>query len=125
MPEPAVTQPVALAEKLQLFEDLWSPRIVARLNDYEVKVVKLQGEFTWHEHVDTDEFFLVLSGSMAIQMRERTVTLREGELFIVPRGVEHCPLAENECHVLLIEPRGVVNTGAAGGPQTAEGDRWV
>jgi mannose-6-phosphate isomerase-like protein (cupin superfamily) len=125
MPEPAVTQPVALAEKLQLFEDLWSPRIVARLNDYEVKVVKLQGEFTWHEHADTDEFFLVLSGSMAIQMRERTVTLREGELFIVPRGVEHCPLAENECHVLLIEPRGVVNTGAAGGPQTAEGDRWV
>ena len=125
MPEPAVTQPVALAEKLQLFEDLWSPRIVAHLNDYEVKVVKLQGEFTWHEHADTDEFFLVLSGSMAIQMRERTVTLREGELFIVPRGVEHCPLAENECHVLLIEPRGVVNTGAAGGPQTAEGDRWV
>lgn len=117
--------PINLAEKLTRFSEHWSPRIVANLNDYEIKVVKLQGEFTWHDHPDTDEFFLVIYGSMQIQLRDRTVTLNEGELFVVPKGVEHCPHAADECHVLLIEPAGVVNTGDAGGEQTAELGRWV
>lgn len=87
--------------------------------------MKLRGDFTWHDHKDTDEVFLVLHGSMAIEMRDRTVTLEEGDLFVVPRGVEHCPRAETECHVLLIEPVGVVNTGEAGGELTAPGDEWI
>jgi mannose-6-phosphate isomerase-like protein (cupin superfamily) len=87
--------------------------------------VKLQGEFTWHDHKETDEVFLVLKGSMEIRMHERTVTLGQGDLFVVPKGVEHCPFAREECHVLLIEPAGVVNTGDAGGELTAAGDEWI
>lgn len=117
--------PVRLAEKLALFSEHWSPKVVARMNDYDLKLVKLRGDFTWHDHKDTDEVFLVLHGSMAIEMRDRTVTLEEGDLFVVPRGVEHCPRAETECHVLLIEPVGVVNTGEAGGELTAPGDEWI
>jgi len=117
--------PVRLAEKLALFSEHWSPKVVARMNDYDLKLVKLRGDFTWHDHKDTDEVFLVLHGSMAIEMRDRTVTLEEGDLFVVPRGVEHCPRAETECHVLLIEPVGVVNTGDAGGELTAPGDEWI
>jgi len=114
--------PVDLAEKLSLVSELWSPKTVARLNDCEVKVVRLNGEFTWHAHDDTDELFLVISGRLTVQMREGTVTLGPGQLFIVPRGVEHCPLTEGEVHAVLIEPIGVVNTGAAGGPLTAPHD---
>lgn len=118
-------EPVNLAEKLTRFSELWSPRIVATMNDYEFKVVKLQGDFTWHDHPDTDEVFLVLDGSMTIEMRDRTVTLNAGELFVVPKGVEHCPHAEEECHVLVIEPAGVVNTGDARGELTAKQGEWV
>lgn len=118
-------EPINLAGKLQRFSELWSPKIVATMNDYELKVVKLQGDFTWHDHPDTDEVFLVLDGSMTIEMRDRTVTLNTGELFVVPKGVEHCPHAEEECHVLVIEPGGVVNTGAAGGELTAKQGEWV
>jgi mannose-6-phosphate isomerase-like protein (cupin superfamily) len=107
---------------LSLVSELWSPKTVARLNDYEVKVVRLNGEFTWHAHDDTDELFLVISGQLTVQMREGTVTLGPGQLFIVPRGVEHCPITEGEVHAVLIEPIGVVNTGAAGGPLTAAHD---
>lgn len=117
--------PVNLAEKLAGFSAHWSPRIVATINDYELKVVKLQGDFTWHDHPDTDEVFLVLKGSMQIEMRDRTVTLNEGELFVVPKGIEHCPHATQECHVLLIEPAGLVNTGDAGGELTAEQGVWA
>jgi mannose-6-phosphate isomerase-like protein (cupin superfamily) len=88
------------------------------MNDYKLVVVKVKGEFVWHKHDDTDDFFLVLSGRLTIQLRDRDVVLEEGELFVVPRGVEHCPLAEEETHVLLIEPRGTVNTGDAGGDKT-------
>lgn len=119
------SEPVNLAAKLALFSEHWSPKIVAALNDYEIKVVKLQGDFTWHDHKDTDEFFLVLSGQMTIEMRDRSVELRAGELFVVPKGVEHCPHATEECHVLLIEPAGVMNTGEAGGVQTAPRDQWI
>ena len=114
--------PVDLAEKLSSFTDHWSPKVVARLNDYEIKVVKVQGEFVWHTHDDTDELFLVLHGELTIQLRDRNVALRQGQLFAVPRGVEHCPISVGEVHAILIEPVGVLNTGAAGGPQTATYD---
>lgn len=116
---------VNLRDKLSRFQELWSPRVVAELNDYQFKVVKLEGDFVWHEHRDTDEAFLVIRGEMQIRMRDRTVTVRQGELFVVPRGVEHAPRAASECHVLVIEPRGVVNTGDAGGPLTARNDVWI
>lgn len=115
-------QPVDLAESLSRFPDLWAPKVVARMNDYEVKVVKLQGEFTWHAHEETDELFLVIDGHLRIQMRDGDVELGPGQLFVVPRGVEHCPVAAGEVHVALIEPVGVVNTGDAGGDLTAPFD---
>lgn len=111
--------PIDLAEKLSTFADHWSPKVVARLNDYEIKVVKVQGEFVWHTHNDTDELFFVIDGELTIQLRDGNVTLREGQLFVVLRGVEHCPVADGEVHAMLIEPVGVVNTGDAGGPLTA------
>ncbi|HEU5267945.1 MAG TPA: cupin domain-containing protein [Jatrophihabitans sp.] len=110
---------VDLAGKLAQFSEHWSPKVIARLNDYEIKVVKVQGEFTWHTHDDTDELFLVLAGELTIQLRDRDVVVRPGQLYVVPRGVEHCPLAPSEVHAVLIEPAGVVNTGDAGGPLTA------
>lgn len=111
--------PVDLAQKLSAFSERWSPKVVARLNDYEVKVVKLEGEFVWHTHDDTDELFLVLKGELTIQLRDGDVTLQAGQLFVVPRGMQHCPVAAGEVHAVLIEPTGVVNTGSAGGSLTA------
>jgi mannose-6-phosphate isomerase-like protein (cupin superfamily) len=110
---------VNLAEKVDLLASFYSPGIVGYFNDYKLAVVKVRGEFVWHKHDDTDDFFLVLSGRMTIQLRERDIQLEAGELFVVPRGVEHCPKADEEAHVLLIEPRGTVNTGDAGGDLTA------
>jgi mannose-6-phosphate isomerase-like protein (cupin superfamily) len=115
-----MTDKVNLADKLALFDEPFSPKIVAHLNDYKVAVVKTRGEFVWHKHDDTDDFFLVLSGRLTIQLRDRDIHLSAGELFVVPRGVEHCPRADEEAHVLLIEPRETVNTGDAGGPLTRE-----
>jgi mannose-6-phosphate isomerase-like protein (cupin superfamily) len=117
---------VNLAEKLTQVGEHWSPKIVGRLNDLHVKVVKLEGEFVWHQHEDTDEFFLVLNGEMTIQLEDRPdVTLGRGEFFIVPRGVRHCPVAESECEVVLLEPAGTVNTGNAGlSALTADPD-WI
>lgn len=113
---------VDLRHKLGLFSEHWSPKVVARLNDYEVKVVKVQGEFVWHTHDDTDELFLVIDGKLTIQLRDGDVALGPGQLYVVPRGVEHCPIAEGEVSALLIEPIGVVNTGGAGGDLTAAYD---
>jgi mannose-6-phosphate isomerase-like protein (cupin superfamily) len=110
---------VNLAEKAGGLEGFYSPGIVGYLNDYKLAVVKVRGEFVWHKHDDTDDLFLVLSGRMTIQLRDRNIELEAGELFVVPRGVEHCPKADEEAHVLLIEPRGTVNTGDAGGALTA------
>jgi len=110
---------VNLAEKLTLLDAPFRPGIVGYLNDYKLVVVKAHGEFVWHKHDDTDDFFLVLAGRLTIQLRDRDVVLAPGELFVVPRGVEHCPKADEEAHVLLIEPRGTVNTGDAGGALTA------
>ena len=111
---------VNLVEKLSLFTEHWQPKIVARINDNDVRIAKVKGEFVWHKHDDTDDFFLVLKGHLTIQLRDRDVELDEGELFVVPRGVEHCPRADEEASVLLIELAGTVNTGDAGGPLTAE-----
>ena len=115
-----MTEKINLAEKLSLFDEQWKPKIVARINDYDVRIVKVKGEFVWHKHDDTDDLFLVLKGHLTIQLRDSTVDLDEGELFVVPRGVEHCPRADEEASILLIEPAGTVNTGDAGGRLTTE-----
>lgn len=113
---------VDLAEKLSLIAEHWSPKVVARLNDYEIKLVKLQGEFVWHTHEETDELFLVIAGDLTIQLRDGNVQLHAGQMFVVPRGVEHCPITVGEVHAMLIEPAGTVNTGSAGGERTATFD---
>ncbi|MCA1952603.1 MAG: cupin domain-containing protein [Hyphomicrobiales bacterium] len=102
---------VNLADKLATFEAHWSPRIVASYNGNDIMVVKVKGEFVWHSHPETDDLFLVLKGRLTIRMRDGDVTLGPGELYVVPRGIEHCPFAEEEVHMLLIEPRGTPNTG--------------
>ncbi|MQA75075.1 MAG: cupin domain-containing protein [Solirubrobacterales bacterium] len=114
---------VNLAERLASFDEAFKPKIVGELNDYKLVVVKARGEFVWHSHPDTDDFFLVLSGRLTIQLRDREVELGPGELFVVPRGVEHCPRADEEAEVLLIEPLGTPNTGDAGGAMTAAEER--
>jgi mannose-6-phosphate isomerase-like protein (cupin superfamily) len=107
---------VNLKDKLATFSEHWSPKIVSEFNGHDVMVVKVKGEFTWHSHPDTDDFFLVLNGRVTIRLRDGDVQLREGEMFVVPKGVEHCPVAEEEAELLLIEPRGTPNTG---NPSTA------
>jgi len=116
---------VSLRDKLAQLDEAWSPRIVASLNDYHVKLARLEGEFVWHSHPETDELFLVIEGVLEMQLREGSVRLGPGELYVVPRGVEHCPRTEGPCSVLLIEPAGTVNTGDAGGERTAPADRWI
>ncbi len=116
---------INFSEKLAMFTELWSPRVVAEMNDYQFKLVKVKGDFVWHAHEDTDEVFLVLEGTMHIAFRDREVQLSAGEMCVVPKGVEHKPFADQECHMLLIEPRGVVNTGGAGGDLQAENNVWV
>jgi len=113
---------VDLAGKLSAVTEPWSPKVVARLNDYEVKVVKLAGEFVWHSHDDTDELFLVIAGTLTIRLPDGEVSVGPGQVYVVPRGVRHCPVAEGEVQAVLIEPAGVVNTGDAGGPLTARYD---
>ena len=113
---------VDLQDRLSLVSDHWSPKVVATLNDYEVKVVKVMGEFVWHSHADTDELFLVVEGTLTIRLRDEEVTLGPGQLFVVPRGVEHCPVAADGASLVLVEPTGVVNTGGAGGELTATHD---
>ena len=114
---------VNLADKLASFGEHFSPKIVGYLNDYKLEVVKAKGEFVWHSHEETDDFFFVLQGRLTIQLRDRDVELLPGEVFVVPRGVEHCPKAEEEAHVLLIEPAGTVNTGDAVTNLTAREER--
>ena len=118
-------QSINLTEKLARFTEHWSPRVVAEMNDYQFKVVKLQGDFVWHEHRDTDEAFIVIDGNLRIDFRDGAVHLAAGEMFVVPKGVEHKPYAENEVKLLLIEPSGVPNTGDQGGERTAPNDLWI
>ncbi len=119
------TDPIRLNEKLDLLTTSWQPRVVAEMNDYQFKVVKLEGDFVWHDHPDTDETFIVIEGTLRIDFRDGAVTLGPGEMFVVPRGVEHKPYAKDEVRALIIEPRGVVNTGDVGGARTAENDLWI
>ncbi|PMR72059.1 cupin domain-containing protein [Billgrantia endophytica] len=116
---------IDIQQKLGLFDEQWSPRVIAEMNDYQFKLVKLEGDFVWHDHPDTDEVFLVIKGNLRIDFRNGAVDLAAGEMFVVPKGVEHKPFAEREAEVMLIEPRGVVNTGNAGGERTAENDVWI
>ena len=116
---------INLAQKFGLFAEHWSPKVIAEMNDYQFKVVKLQGDFLWHDHKDTDETFIVIDGDLRIDFRDGAVQISRGELFVVPKGVEHKPYAEREVKLLLIEPRGVKNTGQQGGERTAENDIWI
>jgi mannose-6-phosphate isomerase-like protein (cupin superfamily) len=118
-------QAINLLEKIALIDEQWSPRVVAELNDYQFKVVRIEGDFIWHDHPETDEAFLVLEGELRIDFRDGAVHLGPGELFVVPRGVEHKPFAAKEVKLLLIEPRGILNTGHAGGERTAANDVWI
>jgi mannose-6-phosphate isomerase-like protein (cupin superfamily) len=118
-------KPINLNEKLSKFSEHWSPRIIAQMNDYHFKVVKVQGEFVWHAHTDTDEVFVVLNGQLEIQFRQESVVLNEGEMYVVPKGVEHKPAAESECHILLVEPAGTVNTGDVVDEKTAPNNVWI
>lgn len=113
-------------EKLSKFTEHWSPRIIAQLNDCQFKLAKVQGEFVWHDHPDTDEVFIVIKGHLVILFRDGEVSLDEGEMYVVPKGVEHKPVAEKECHILLVEPAGLVNTGSATESElTAPNDIWI
>jgi mannose-6-phosphate isomerase-like protein (cupin superfamily) len=118
-------QPINFKEKLSLFSEQWSPRIVAQLNDYHFKLARVQGEFIWHDHPETDEVFIVVKGQLDILFRDGKVSLDEGEMFVVPKGVEHKPVAENECHILLIEPAGTVNTGNVVDEKTVTNNLWI
>jgi mannose-6-phosphate isomerase-like protein (cupin superfamily) len=116
---------INLAEKLGQIRDLWSPRVVAELNDYQFKVVRIEGDFIWHDHPETDEAFMVLEGELRIDFRDGSVLLHPGEMYVVPKGVEHKPFAEREVRMMLVEPRGVLNTGHVGGERTAENELWI
>lgn len=118
-------QSINFAEKLALFSDHWQARVIAELNDYQFKIVKIQGDFIWHDHKDTDEAFLVIEGQLRIDFRDGSVLIGPGEMYVVPKGVEHKPYAEHETKILLIEPRGVLNTGNARGERTAQNDIWI
>ena len=119
-------QPINFNEKFSLFEDQWKPKVIAELNNYQFKIAKIKGEFIWHSHSDTDEAFIVISGKLKIDFRDGAVTINQGEMFIVPKGVEHKPYAEKEVQLMLIEPIGVRNTGdEAVNEITAENNVWI
>ncbi|MCM3455687.1 cupin domain-containing protein [Heyndrickxia oleronia] len=118
-------QAININNKLSKFNEYWSPKVISEMNDYQFKLVKLLGDFVWHSHNDTDEVFFVIEGEMKIEFRDGEVTLSKGEMYVVPKGVEHKPFAEKECQVMLVEPKGVVNTGDHQGELTAENDVWI
>lgn len=113
---------INLQEKFGLFVEQWQPKVIAEMNDYQFKVVRLQGDFVWHTHADTDEAFMVLDGMLRIDFRDGVVQIGPGEMYVVPKGMEHKPFAAEEVKLLLVEPRGVLNTGDQGGARTAEND---
>jgi len=116
---------INVKKKLELFSDLWSQKIIARLNNYEIKLVKIKEEFVWHKHEDTDEMFFVVSGKMTIEFKEEKVRLNEGDLYVVPRGTDHKPYSDEGCSVMVIEPKGVVNTGDVQSDLTAKAEVWI
>ena len=111
--------------KFLKFFNYWSPKIIAEMNNYQFKLVKIKGEFVWHSHKDTDETFIVIEGEMNIKFRNNTVHLSKGEMYVIPKGIEHKPYSENECKILIIEPEGVINTGEKKGKMTADENIWI
>ncbi len=118
-------EPINIEEKMELINEYWTPKIVEQMNDYQFKLVKIKGDFTWHDHKDTDEVFYVIDGKMHIEFRDKTIELKTGDLFVVPKGVEHKPFAKEECKIMLIEPAGTVNTGDAVTTLTASNSDWI
>ena len=118
-------QTINLNEKFSKFNERWSPKVIGEMNDYQFKVVKIEGDFVWHDHQDTDEVFIVLAGEMFIDFRDGQVKVSQGEMFIVPKGTEHKPFATQECHIMLVEPRGIVNNGDTKSALTAVNDIWI
>jgi mannose-6-phosphate isomerase-like protein (cupin superfamily) len=119
------TPAINFTDKFAQFSDLWSPKIVAQMNDYHFKLARIKGEFIWHSHQETDEVFIVMQGKMTIFLREGQVDLQEGEMYVVPKGVEHKPYAEEECHLMVVEPAGTTNTGDAKGEMTVTTGVWI
>ena len=117
--------PINIKNKFSKIDEHWSPRVIAEMNDYQFKLARIEGEFVWHKHVDTDEVFIMIDGVMDIEFRDGKVSLETGDMYVVPRGLEHRPVAKKECKIMLVEPRGVVNTGDEFGELTAENDLWV
>jgi mannose-6-phosphate isomerase-like protein (cupin superfamily) len=117
--------PISIAKKFDKFSERFQPKVIARMNEYEFKLARVEGDFVWHSHADTDETFLIIDGELTIDFRDGEVHLKAGEMFVVPRGVEHKPRASAECKIMLIEPAGTVNTGDAGGARTAPNDVWI
>ena len=120
-----MTASINLEDKFALFDDTWAPKVIAAMNDYQIKLVKLEGEFVWHCHADTDELFLCVAGEFDIEFRDGVTTVKTGELCVVPKGVEHKPVARAGCQVIIIEPTGVMNTGNAETDRTAPNDDWI
>jgi len=118
-------QAISIDEKFKKFSEVYQPKVIAQMNDYQFKLARVKGEFVWHSHAETDETFLVIDGELTIEFRDGNVKLGSGQMFIVPRGVEHKPSAETECKIMLIEPVGTVNTGGTGGNLTAPNDAWI
>jgi mannose-6-phosphate isomerase-like protein (cupin superfamily) len=117
--------PINLADKLAKIPDFWQPRVIAEMNDYQFKLVRIQGDFLWHDHPETDETFIVLEGQLRIDFRDGHVLIGPGEMYVVPKGVAHKPYAASEVRMMLIEPRGTLNTGQEGGERTAQNDLWI
>ena len=125
MLESEIMEKINIKSKLKTFSDLWSPKVIAEMNDYRLKLVKIKDDFIWHSHEDTDEVFIVLEGSMHIEFNDETVKLSKGELLVVPKGTKHRPFAHEEAAIMLIEPRGVINTGDTNSDLTAKNDQWI
>lgn len=117
--------PINFQEKLGKFSDVFAPKIIAQMNNYHFKLARAHGDFVWHSHTDTDEVFMVLNGALTIEFRDGKVDLKAGEMFVIPKGIEHKPFAENECQLMLIEPAGTINTGDSKSELTAEDDVWI
>ena len=120
-----VQKKINIKKKFKGFSEHWSPKVIAEMNDYQFKLAKIKGDFIWHSHDETDEVFIVIEGTMKIEFRDGSIELKEGEMYVVPKGTEHRPYAENECKIMLVEPRGVVNTGGEESELTSENDVWI
>ena len=120
-----MTKPINLNSKFNIFTDHWSPKVIAEMNDYQLKLVKIKGQFVKHQHPETDEVFIVIEGKMNIEFEKKTIEINSGEMIVVPKGVAHKPFSDEECKVMLVEPRGILNTGNTRGDLTAPNDQWI